>query len=148
MLAQRCAPMQVRPENETEEHCAPYIDDDPDGPILIGPACRAMPTALVHIFSDDGLVIAADGFNIVRTSDGPTVVCKYTQKIFQLSGIGREVACSFIGMVTLFSDKGNETIFDFTSECINAARAVASLPTRDATEFAAQICPLIHGRLS
>jgi hypothetical protein len=140
--------MQAGIEHETREQFVPYIDDTPDGPIYLGPICIQMPTALAHIFSDEGFVIAADGFDIVRTSDGPKVVSDHAKKIFQLPGIDRDVACSFTGMVTLFNDAGDETIFDFMSECVNAARAVESAPTRDASELAARICPLILQRLA
>ena len=138
----------IERERETREQFVPYIDDSPDGPIYLGPICIQMPTALAHIFSDEGFVIAADGFDIVRTSDGPKVVSDHAKKIFQLPGINRDIACSLIGMVTLFSDAGDETIFDFISECVRAARVVESAPVRDASELAARICPLILQRLA
>lgn len=147
-LARGCARMRPKLEHETEEQFIPYIEDNPDGPIQLGPICIQMPTAVAHIFSDDGFVAAADGLDIVRKSDGPMVVSDHAQKIFRLSGINRDAACSFIGMVSLFNDAGDKTVFDFIVACNEAARTVEAVPTRDANEFAALICPLILQRLA
>jgi hypothetical protein len=138
--------MQVAREYETQERFVPYVDDHPDGPILIGPLCISMPTALAHLFSDDGFVIAADGFSIVRRADGPTIESRRAQKIVHLSGIDRDVACAFVGIGTLFSDAG-EPAFDFTAECVKAAQTIRSRPTRDANDFASQICLLVQQNL-
>jgi hypothetical protein len=123
--------MQVSQQNEIQERLVPYVDDDPDGPILVGSLCISMPTALAHILSDDGFVIAADGLNIVRRADGPTIESRCAQKIFHLPGIDREVACAFIGMVTIFNDAGG-TAVDFMAEFVSAAQAIGSIPSRDA----------------
>jgi hypothetical protein len=140
--------MQLELEYDIEERFVPYVDDHPDGTILIGPLCIPMPTALAHIFSDDGLVIAADGLQIVRQADGPAVRPKSVQKIFDVSGIDRHVACAFIGMATLFNDAGDETAFDFTDQVVKAAEAIRSRPSRDMNDFASQICQLVQERLA
>jgi|CZKX01.1.fsa_nt_gi hypothetical protein len=138
--------MQVALEHETQERFVPYVDDHPDGPILIGPLCISMPTALAHIFSDGGFVIAADGLSTVKRADGPKVECKHAKKIFHLPGIDREVACAFVGIATLSNDAG-EPAFDFTAEFVKAAQTVRSRLTRDANDFASQICPLVQQNL-
>ena len=134
----------VRLENETR---VPYIDDDLDSPAYVGTLCIPMATALVHIYSEDGLVVAADGFNFMRSDAGMERTSECAQKIYELSGKDRHVACSLTGRVTIFN-KADEKVFDFASACCDAARTVESAPARDANDLAAQILPLIQQRLT
>jgi hypothetical protein len=140
--------MQAIMKPEIQERFVPYIDDNPNPSEYVGSGnwSISMPTAIAYIFSDEGFVIAADGLNIVRRKDGPDVMSRCTQKIFELSGIDRHVAVSFIGMVTLFNEAG-EMAFNFISACIEAAKTIEHVPVRDPNELAAQICPLVQQRL-
>lgn len=52
-----------------------------------------------------------------------------------------------MGRVTLFNEP-DDKVFSFISACCEAAEAVKSVPTADASDFAAQICPLIQQRLA
>ncbi len=92
-------------------------------------------------------MVAADGFNFMRSGVGIKLTSKCAQKIYELSGTDRQVACSLTGRVTIFN-KADEQVFDFASACCDAARAVESVPARDANEFAAQILPIIQQRLA
>ncbi len=105
-----------------------------------------MPTAIAYIFSGEGFVIAADGLNTVRGPSGPETISRCAQKIFGISGINRQVSCSFIGMVALFNEAG-EMVFNFVSACTEAARALESVAMRDANDLAAKMCPIIRLRL-
>lgn len=138
--------MQLKAKTATEKQFASYIYDDPQPAPWLGDICIPMPTALACIFSEDGLVIAADGLNLIRTSDSLRRDSDRVQKIFHLSGIDREVACSFFGRVTLLND-ADEMVFNFIYACQEAAKSVRSISARDASEFAAQICPLILEKL-
>jgi hypothetical protein len=139
--------MQCKLENEAQEHFVPCIGDDLDSSAYVGVICIPMATALVHIYSEDGLVIAADGFNYLRSAAGLELTSTCAQKIYERSGIDRQVACSFTGRISIFN-KADQNVFDFVSASRDAARAVGSVPVRDANEFAAQICPLIQQRLA
>ena len=66
------------------------------------------------------------------------VISDQEQKVFRLPGVGREVACTFYGMVHLLDDAG-DIAFDFISECRNAAKSLDSVPFANASELAARI---------
>jgi hypothetical protein len=131
--------MQVTLDYETEAGFAPYIDDPQP---YLGTPCIPMATALAHIYSEEGLVIGADGFNFIRTSARLERVSERAQKIFPMSGTERHVVCSFYGRVT-FWNEADEKVFNFASACRDAAASIASVPARDANEFAGLICPLV-----
>ena len=97
--------------------------------------CDEMPTALAHIFADDGFVIAADGLSIVTKSDSAERRSVRTQKIFLLPGTRRKLACAFTGMVTLFNDARDKVAFNFISEVLRAARKIQPGLSRDGNDY-------------
>lgn len=117
----------------------PFIGDFPEGPILLGGIdCIPMPTALAHIYCDEGFVLAADGRNVERMAQGMKIISDREQKIFRLPGVDRDVACSFCGMVDLFDD-ASSIAFDFVSECQKAAESLTSVFFAEASDLADRI---------
>jgi hypothetical protein len=109
-----------------------------------------MATGLAHIFSEDGLVVGADGFNYYRTAPGPeglTLQSRRAQKIYHLPGADREVVCAFYGRVTLSND-ADERVFSFIHAFRNAAKNIRFTPLQNAKEFADRICPLVLEELA
>jgi hypothetical protein len=134
---------------EGEEPFVPYIDDNSEGPILLGGiVCIPMATALAHIHSDEGFAISADGMMTRRRADGGLeIASEIEQKIFHLPGSDRVAACSFAGTVTLDSDDSTRVAFDFIAETLKAAQNLESKPMKDANDFAGQIGDLVQKRL-
>jgi hypothetical protein len=107
-----------------------------------------MPTALSHIYSDEGFAISADGLMARRRADGGVdVVSKTEQKIFHIPGLDRLAACWFAGTVTLDNDDSTRVAFDFIAETIKAAQSLEVTPMKDAHDFAEQIGGLVLNEL-
>ena len=136
--------MQAKLMHEAQEPFVPYIDDNPDGPILLGVQCIPMPTALAHIYTDEGFAIGADGLGTTR---GLETQPENEQKIFHLHGKDREAACTFAGMVRLFNDSRDRVAFDFISEWKKATKQLEDTSIGDAAYLAEQICELVLAEL-
>ena len=108
-----------------------------------GCSCISMATVLAHMYSDEGFAIAADGVNVTRDGAKREITSRKIQKIFPLPGVGRAVACTFFGRVSLYDDACDQVVFKFISECINAADAISSIPVLDIYEFIGKLAPLV-----
>ncbi|HEX3683829.1 MAG TPA: hypothetical protein VHU83_14945 [Bryobacteraceae bacterium] len=107
-----------------------------------------MPTALAHIYSEEGFVIAGDGNHHFRVSPNERrLISDHVQKILHLPGADREVVCSFFGRVTLAND-ADERVFNFVSACCDAAEKTASQTVETADEWGELIGPHIVESLS
>lgn len=72
-----------------------------------------LPTALIAVKANDGLVIAADGLSGRIEDDGTyTPISCHVQKIFKLEGHGQRLVWGVTGNADIRSDDGTATAFD------------------------------------
>jgi hypothetical protein len=105
-------------------------------------------TALAYVFSAGGFAIAADGFNVLNTEGLYEVVSRKAQKIFPITGIGREAASSLTGRITLYNKISDKVpVFNFATEFARAAEEIRNQPARDAGQFMYEVCSIVQKRL-
>ena len=112
-------------------------------------ACIPMATGLAHLYTEAGLVVAADGFNYYRFGPGPdvlTVESTKAQKIYAFDGFDRCLSCAFYGRVTL-SDDNDEKVFNFVTACHDSMRELANVRMKDANELARNLAPKVFSLL-
>jgi hypothetical protein len=106
-----------------------------------------MSTALVYFFTDEGFVIAADGFNTLVSREGRQVTSDRAQKIFPVRGIEREAALSFTGRTTLYDQTESYVAFDFPSAFVSAAHEIRFEPVENVSAFLSELCLIVLERL-
>jgi hypothetical protein len=79
-----------------------------------------MSTAIFGSYTQEGFVVAADGRAV--NSDDPSKVKNWEQKIFDISGNGNHIACSFSGNIELTPEQSEDVVFDFRKAIVEASK--------------------------
>jgi len=101
-----------------------------------------MPTAIISIYTSDGFVLAADGFD--TDPDSGEILRTSVQKIFHVRDRTRELAFLFTGTDRICPKGSKEVIYDFIEAAKSASIALSDVHFEKSCDYANALLSRIY----